>query len=191
MFKEATTFPFDRSKLNIRYDVERLQTEVEQAIKHWPDYVYYSVIPLTMAGKRNDTITDYSNPNWATWEDTPLLKKCPYIQEVLDSLDCKKTNVRLLRLEAGGIVQEHTDPQLNIDLDNQVRLHIPVFVSRSVDFLLNGTKIPLKAGELWYMRLSDPHSVHNHGQTERVQLSIDVVVNDWIRNLIAQGALEI
>ena len=50
-------------------------------------------------------------------------------------------------------------------------------------------KFPLKAGELWYMRLSDPHSVHNNGQTERIQLSIDVVVNDWIRSLVVQGGL--
>lgn len=189
MPEESAIFMFDRSKLKYTYNIQRLQAEVQQAIKNHPPYVYYNVLPLTMAGERNTSIIDYSNPDWAKWEPTLLLKKCPYIQEILDSFACRITNVRLLRLEAGGIVQEHTDPQLNMDLDNQIRLHIPICVSDQVDFILNGEKIPLKAGELWYMRLSDPHSVHNNGQTERIQLSIDVVVNDWIRSLVVQGGL--
>ena len=182
-----TAFEFDRSKLALTYDVDRLQQETLDAVRQFPLYVHYNVIPLTVAGERNVDVTDFSDPDWATWVETPLLTNCPYIQEVLSSLECRKTNVRLLRLEPGGELKEHTDPQLNLEFRNQIRLHVPVFTSELVEFMLNGTAVPLLPGELWYMRLSDPHSVRNHGPTERIQLSIDVVVNEWIENMIVQG----
>lgn len=146
------------------------------------------MVPLTTPGEIKPEITDFSDPDWTTWVETSALKDCQVYQEILDSLDCRKTNVRLLRLEPQGEVQEHTDPQLNLDFRNQVRLHVPVFTSESVEFMLNGTPVPLMPGELWYMRLSDPHRVRNHGDTERVQLSVDVVVNDWVEELIVDGA---
>jgi len=181
------TFEFDRSKLALSYDVDRLQQEVLAAVQKFPSYIHYSVIPLTAAGKRNVDVTDFSDPDWTTWVETSLLAKCPYIQEVLSSLQCRKTSVRLLRLEPSGELKEHTDPQLNLQFRNQVRLHVPVFTSELVEFILNGKAVPLLPGDLWYFRLSDPHSVRNHAHTERIQLSIDVVVNDWIENMIIAG----
>jgi len=184
----STLFDFDRSRLALNYDVNLLQKETLSAINHLPPvYIHYSVVPLTTREKIDNTVTDFSNPEWTSWADTALLKKCPYILEILGSLKCQKTNIRLLRLEAGGELKEHTDPQLNLQHLNQVRLHVPIFTSELVQFTLNGTNVPLQPGELWYMRLSDPHSVRNYGQTERIQLSIDVVVNDWVKDLILQG----
>ena len=189
MTETTTVFDFDRSKLRLSYDVERLQQETLEAIRGYPPYLYYSVIPLTMASGRKPNVTDFSDPDWTSWVESPLLKESPYFLEVLDSLKCRTTNVRLMRLGAGEVVQEHTDPQLNLEFRNQVRLHVPIFVNESVDFILNGTKVPLQPGELWYMRLSDPHSVHNNGQYERIQLSIDVVVNEWVEEIICAGKL--
>lgn len=180
-------FAFDRSRSSLTYDVPTLQRETLELIQGWPSYIHYSVIALTMPGERNPDITDFSDPDWTTWVDTPALKSCASYRAVLDSLQCRKTNVRLMRLEPRGKVDEHTDPQLNLDFRNQVRLHVPIFVTPEVDFVLNGRAIPLQPGELWYMRLSDPHHVLNRGDTERVQLSIDVVVNDWVEELIVSG----
>jgi hypothetical protein len=180
-------YAFDRSRLAITYDVESLQRETLELIGKWPPYIHYSVVPLTMPGERNPEITDFSNPDWTTWVDTPALESCPSYRAVLDSLQCRKTNVRLMRLEPNGKVDVHTDPQLNLDFRNQVRLHVPIFVTPEVEFVLNDRPIPLKPGELWYMRLSDPHHVLNRGTTERIQLSVDVVVNDWVEELIVSG----
>lgn len=185
---KSLTYAFDRSRLDVTFDVNRLQHETLEVVRQFPPtYVHYSVIPLTVAGDRNPDVTDYSDPDWTTWIETPLLTDCQYIREVLTSLQCRKTNVRLLRLEPGGELKEHTDPQLNLAFRNQVRLHIPVFTSELVEFLLNGTPVPLRPGELWYLRLSDPHSVRNGGPNERIQLSIDVVVNEWVEKMIVQG----
>ena len=185
MSEHPNAFGFDRSKLAQMYDPIRLQQETLSLIQDYPPYIYYSVIPLTMPKKSNST--DFSDPNWALWKETPSLNHCSYIQEILNSLKCQKTNVRLLRLEPHSEIKEHADPQLNLQYRNQIRLHIPIFVNELVEFKLNNTIVPLKSGELWYMRLSDLHSVKNHGNTERIQLSIDVVVNEWIENIILQG----
>jgi hypothetical protein len=184
---EPTNFEFDRSKLAPSYDADRLQQEVRGAVQSFPPYIHYSVIPLIGAGEARAGVTDYSDPDWTTWVEMLLLKQCTYIAEILRSLECRKTSVRLLRLESGGELREHCDPQLNLDFRNQVRLHVPVFTNENVEFLLNGTPVPLLPGELWYLRLSDPHSVRNHGRIERIQLSIDVVWNEWIENMIVKG----
>ena len=181
-------FAFDRSKLALSYDVGRLQQEVRDAVKNLPPYIYYNVLPLIGAGERKAGVTDFSDPDWTTWAEMPLLKKCPYIMEMLSSLECRKTSVRLVRLEPGGELREHSDPQLDLKLKKQVRLHVPVFTNELVEFLLNGEAVPLLPGELWYMRLSDPHSVRNLGQTERTHLSIDVVVNEWLEKMAIAGA---
>jgi hypothetical protein len=39
-------------------------------------------------------------------------------------------------------------------------------------------------GSVWYLRLSDPHSVYNKGNTDRVHLVIDAVANDWMMTMI-------
>ncbi|MEM8641003.1 MAG: aspartyl/asparaginyl beta-hydroxylase domain-containing protein [Cyanobacteria bacterium P01_G01_bin.54] len=173
-------FDFDRARLDRIYAVDRLQQEVLHIIQQYPPYIYYSTIPLIAPGKTNPGVTDFSDPDWTTWVEMPILNSCPYIQAVLASLDCRKTSVRLLRLEPGSIVKEHTDPTLNLDFRQQVRLHVPVFTHERVEFWLNGAIVPFQPGELWYLRFSDPHSVYNNCPTERIHLSIDVVVNDWV-----------
>lgn len=187
MPEHANIFDFDRSKLTQKYDPSRLQQEVLKLIADTPPYIHYNVIPLTVATQQQYHTDDFSDPNWASWQATPFLQRSPYIQAVLDSLACEKTNIRLLRLEAYGEIKEHSDPQLDLQLGNQIRLHVPIFVNAHVEFKLNNSLVPLEPGELWYMRLSDLHSVKNNGDTERIQLSIDVVVNEWIEREILKG----
>jgi hypothetical protein len=42
----------------------------------------------------------------------------------------------------------------------------------------------MAAGEAWYLDLNLPHSVTNHGPTDRVNLVVDCVVNDWLDALL-------
>ena len=48
----------------------------------------------------------------------------------------------------------------------------------------------LEAGSVWYLRLSDRHSVANRGATARVHMVIDAVVNDWVGELFRSAAVE-
>lgn len=181
--------PIFRSKLAATYSVNKLQQEALQAVSQIPTFIYYNVIPLTQAHNINESINDFSDPDWAQWKPTSTLEQCPYIKSILDSFECRVTNVRLLRLEAGAIVQEHTDPQLDLALKKQIRLHIPIFTNESVKFYLNNELVPFQSGELWYLKLNEPHSVHNQSHSERIQLSIDVVVNNWITEQIKAGVI--
>lgn len=45
----------------------------------------------------------------------------------------------------------------------------------------------MNPGECWYLRLTDPHKVVNDGNTERLNLTIDVIPNDWILSKINEG----
>ena len=95
----------------------------------------------------------------------------------------------MLRLEAGAVVKEHTDPTLGLHIErSMVRLTIPILTHEDVQFLLNGTEVPLQAGECWYLRLTDPHQVINASAQERINLTIDVIPNEWLRNVISQAA---
>lgn len=158
------------------------------------NFEYYDIIPLTAPAHVVDTslpfpppADNYADGSWTDWLDTSFLKKSPYLMNVLDTFrkNTKVTLVRLLRLAPNSIVKEHTDPTLALEEHKSViRLTIPIIKNNNVSFFLNGVVVPMKPGECWYLRLSDPHKVTNLGTTERVNLTIDMIPNDWIREII-------
>lgn len=190
----ATQTP-DRIKLPLTFDVDKLKAEYEQM--NLRDFIYYSVISLRGPAHMVDSslpipppAADYADGSWTDWLDTPALNGAPYFREVIDTFrqHTKVTLVRLLRLEPGAEVKEHTDPTLALEEEKSViRLTIPILRNPEVTFYLNSTPVPFQPGECWYLRLSDPHKIHNHGATERVNLTIDMVPNEWVRKLIASS----
>ena len=158
------------------------------------DFVEYSVLPLRSPAHlvdpsiaRPPPADDYADGSWTRWLDTPALRRSRYLSDVVDTFRAHTTVtlVRLLRLAAGGVVNEHTDPTLGLHIEKSViRLTIPILSNSSVEFFLNGTPVPMKPGECWYLRFSDPHRVINAGSTERINMSIDMIPNDWVRSLI-------
>lgn len=112
-----------------------------------------------------------------------MLQGCPYFREVLESFKCPLRSVRLMRLGPRSIIKEHTDIDLSVE-DETARIHVPVTTNPGVEFYLNGLRIVLEAGSAWYLRLSDPHRVHNKSESDRVHLVIDATVNDWLKDLI-------
>ncbi len=171
----------DRIRLDRRYDVEQLQHDVRAIVSSLtqPTYIYYSPVPLTR---------DVTTPATQDWAAEPMLKDCSYLHKVFAGFETAITSIRLMRLEAGAELKEHSDPTLDAVHREIVRLTLPVFSESGVDFLLNGTKVPMQPGELWYLKLSEPHSVHNNGATERINMSIDVVWNQWVEDWLAANA---
>ena len=45
----------------------------------------------------------------------------------------------------------------------------------------------MQPGECWYLKLNDPHKITNYGKTERVNLTIDMIPNNWLRNIIKKA----
>jgi hypothetical protein len=125
----------------------------------------------------------------AEYADTVFLQKSKYLQEVLGAFKCPLKAVRLLKLDAGAIIKEHRDAELNFER-GEVRIHVPVVTNDKVDFFLDGEKYHLKEGECWYMNFNLPHSIYNNGSTARIHLVIDAVVNDWMKALFTEPGLE-
>jgi hypothetical protein len=176
----------------MKFDVAAMQAELDAL--SLGEFVEYNVVPLRAPAHLVDTscpppppARDYADGSWTDWLDTPELLESQYLSSVVDMfrLHTRVTLVRLLRLAPGGLIEEHTDPTLGLHVENSViRLTIPILVNDAVDFYLNDEPVPMRPGECWYLRLTDPHRVVNDGTTERITLSIDMVPNEWVKSLV-------
>ncbi len=186
----------DRLQLGLSFDVASLERDLKTLESHdWIDHFVkqnyegtWDVLPLRgTAGATHPVMMIYSDPGCTEFADTPFLKEVPYLQSVLAAFQCPLQSVRLMRLTPGSDIKEHCDHDLSAEL-GQVRMHIPITTNPDVEFLLNGTEVPLKPGSCWYLRLADPHAVRNRGATDRVHLVIDATVNDWLERELHQAA---
>lgn len=187
----------DRIRLPFAFDPRLLGRDMEKLtafgwIKHFVPQNYegdWSVIPLRCkAGAKHPVMMIASDTTATEFEDTPMLQDCRYFREVLDAFRCPLRAVRLMRLTAGSRIKEHTDLELSVE-EGTARIHVPVITNPQVEFYLNGSRIVLDAGSVWYLRLSDPHRVDNNGPSDRVHMVIDATVNDWLRSLLQTAAL--
>lgn len=184
-------FP-DRARLPFTFDPDLLARDLHALaaadwIAHYVAQNYdgdWSVIPLRgQAGARHPVMMIYAGTRVTAFEDTPFLDRCPYFREVLATFACPLQAVRLMRLTPGSHIKEHTDLELSVE-EGTVRIHIPVTTNPSVEFYLNGSRVVLEAGSAWYLRLSDPHRVANHGDSDRVHMVIDATVNHWMKSIL-------
>lgn len=182
-------------KLPVHFDAARLQQEASGLAdglwkQHYNAKDYegsWSVIPLRsfmgLVDANFSAPVSISGAN--RYQDTELMQHCPYVQEVLHWFQCEKTAVRLMNLAAGAVIKEHCDDALNLEA-GEARLHIPVQTNPQVAFYVANEQVPLLAGECWYLNLSLPHKVHNLGDSDRIHLVIDCLVNDWLLALLEQ-----
>ena len=180
----------------MRFDPARLLADLDQLrdvawLRHFVEENYqgeWGVIPLRApAGATHPVMMMYPAPDAEAFEDAPLLAQTPYIREILRGFECELQCVRLMRLTPGSAIREHRDHNLAAELD-AIRLHTPVITNPGVDFRLNGTRVVMEPGSLWYLRLSDPHSVRNDGDGDRVHLVIDARPNAWLLTMLEYGA---
>ncbi len=187
-------FP-DRLRLPFCFDGDLLAADLRKLSSPWIDHFVrqnydgnWSVIPLrAQAGARHPVKMIYSDPGATAFEDTPMLEGCTYFRAVLDTFKCPLQAVRLMRLTPGSVIKEHADHDLSFE-DGSVRIHVPVVTNDGVEFYLNRSRVALEAGSAWYLRLSDPHSVVNRGDADRVHLVVDASVNDWVEATFAAAA---
>jgi len=189
------TFP-DRLRLPFAFDRDLLAADLRRLsaslwTRHFVTQNYqgdWSVIALRgPAGARHPIQMIYSDPTATAFEDTPMLASCPYYRAVLDSFACPLQAVRLMRLAPGSVIREHSDHDLCFE-QGSVRIHIPIITNDGVAFELNRRRVILEPGSCWYLRLSDPHSVANRGDADRVHLVIDASVNEWVEAAFAAAA---
>lgn len=183
----------DRLKLPMRFDAAGLAAEVAALDESdWHRHVArlnyegdWRIVPLrAAAGETHPVRMICANPSQTEFVDTPMLDRLPGARAALRRFRCPVLQARLMRLSPGSAILEHCDP----DLDGGgggARLHVPITTGEGVTFLLNRRAVPMAPGDLWYLRLLDPHSATNCGTGERVHLVVDVVMDDWLRGLMA------
>ena len=185
----------DRIRLPLEFDAGDLAADVDAL--GLDDFIYYDVMPLRApahlvdpARPKPDHSEDYADGSWADWLDTAALDRSPNLGALVETFraHCRVTLVRLLRLEAGAEVREHNDPALGLEQANSViRLTVPIRADDAVEFYLNDSIVPMRPGECWYLRLSDPHRIVNASDAERVNLSLDLLPNDWLLQQLSAG----
>jgi len=82
------------------------------------------------------------------------------------------------------------DADLGLE-DGELRIHVPVATNEQLEFVVANRQLKLREGEAWYIDFSQPHRIHNAGQTDRVHLVIDGQVNDWAMALLERSSKEI
>lgn len=192
----------DRLCLPLRFDTARLADELaalESLV--WTDHFVtdnykgrWCAIPLRIpAGteQQHPILQITSHPASTAYVDAPLLSRLPCFRKLLQELGFPLRAARLMRLDPGAVVKTHSDPDLDF-AQGHARIHIPVRTNPGARFVLNDTPVVMRAGEVWYLRLSDPHSLHNDGSEARVHLVVDAPAGPELRTLMvrAQSAAE-
>ncbi|MEA2212135.1 MAG: hypothetical protein QOF83_2083 [Solirubrobacteraceae bacterium] len=176
---------FDAAAL--REDVARL--DADEWVPHFNTAYYegdWSGVALRSVGGRPTQL--YPDPAASEpYADTPTLQRCPHLAHALGQFQCELLSARLLRLGPKALIREHQDYNLGYD-DGEVRIHVPLTTSPEVEFRHAGDRVDMQPGEAWYLDLNLPHAVANHGDTERVHLVIDCVLDSWLDELLAAGS---
>jgi hypothetical protein len=148
----------------------------------------WSVLPLRhVANASHPVLTMYADPSAKEFADAPALRAMPYLRTALSSFQCPLQTVRLMRLGPKSTILPHRDVDLAAEAGS-ARIHVPIATNDGVRFDLNGHQVAMMVGSVWYLRLSDTHSVVNAGDTMRVHLVIDCVVNGWLMSLLRKAA---
>jgi len=179
--------------LPFEFDVIRLQEDLKNTyendwVEHHNKQAYtgeWSATSLRSIDGTNREIVALEN---RVYYDTPLLNKCFYIQQVINTFEAEVEAVRFMKLGAHSVIKEHTDKGSCFE-DDLVRLHIPISSNKNVEFIVGGEKENMNAGNCYYMNADAPHSVVNESDEERVHLLLDCRVNDWLREIFKQSGI--
>jgi len=174
--------------LNIPVDIKSIQKEVKTLqADYWQPHLNrhdyeggWDVLSFRSPGGGINTLAEALNNE--QYADTPLLDHCPAVRLLLNSLKCEKLSARLLNLQAGAVIKEHTDKELFFE-KGEARLHFPVITNPFVEFYLDNERLPMQEGECWYINANLPHRLANKGSEDRIHLVVDCIVNDWLQGV--------
>ena len=103
----------DRYRLPFLFKSEKLQADLakilpQEWISHYKKADYegeWTVVPLRSVQGSTNNLYVTSFP--AICKDTSILKRCSYFRDVIKTLNCEKTTIRLMKLEPESIIKEH------------------------------------------------------------------------------------
>lgn len=116
---------------------------------------------------------------------TPYLEACPYLRQVLASLDAVWGRSRLMRLSGHAEVPAHAD--LAYYWRERVRVHVPILTQPTVRFICGEGEVNMAAGECWIFDTWRRHRVINAANSQRIHLVADTVGSEAFWNLASSG----
>lgn len=172
-------------QLPIRFDAARMATEIagiaeNNWLPHPLRFAGNSALPLVAVNgdARND---DFAGP----MRPTPHLLRCPYLQQVLDSLGAVWGRVRLMRLSGQAEVEPHVD--INYYWHERARVHVPILTQPSVRFLCGNSEVNMAAGECWIFDTWRMHRVINAADDQRIHLVADTIGSERFWQIVNAG----
>jgi hypothetical protein len=174
--------PFFR--LPVRFDAERLRSEVEALpagawSRHPKEHEGNTAARLiTAGGGDNDSVSGEMKP-------TAALAACPYVRQVLASFDTVWSRSRFMKIEGGASVPQHSD--INYHWFHRVRLHVPVITRPEVRFYCGAESVHMAAGEAWVFDNWREHRVENAAAEARVHLVADTAGTSAFWRLVARA----
>ncbi|MGZ0172952.1 MAG: sulfotransferase [Planctomycetales bacterium] len=173
------TFPF--YQLNLQFDAERLQHEVDQLSDDcWATHPNgfagnSSLVLVSVGGTVNDEFA-IAGP----MRPTEALLQCPYLMQVMAALNTPISRTRLMRLDGRCQVPKHRD--LNYHWYRRTRVHIPIMTHPSVQFVCDGQATHMAAGEAWTFDNLRSHEVLNPDARPRIHLVVDTLGSEAFWN---------
>lgn len=172
---------------SIQKEIEKLQSGYWQPHLNQHDYEGgWDVLSFRSPGGGLNTLAESLNKE--AYADTPLLAHCPSVSALLDSLQCEKLSARLLNLQAGAVIKEHTDKELYFE-KGEARLHFPIITNPFVEFYLDNERLQMQEGECWYINANLPHRLANKGGSNRIHLVVDCKVNNWLHEVFKKDCI--
>ncbi|MEQ6123541.1 aspartyl/asparaginyl beta-hydroxylase domain-containing protein [Pseudotenacibaculum sp. MALMAid0570] len=177
-------------KLPFRFDGKRMKQELQsisdsfQLIKN--AYTGNSLVGMHLILPAKDGAV---NEKGESFYMTDELKKCSYLQEVLNTFQCDKFTFRVQNLLSEGKIGKHNDGDKGLG-SKIVRLNIPVSTNDSVYTFYNGERILMENGECWLPNVTKIHEMINKSDETRWMLMIDCDLNDWWKEILADFGVD-
>lgn len=171
------------ARLPWRFDVVKALAEAQALPTHWwrahfnqskHDGGWHALALRQAEAAPLDVVPVEVGP--AGYVASPALALCPAIAEILGTMALSFKSVRLMALDPGSEILEHADAGVCASR-GEARLHVPLQTDESVFFHVDGERVPLRAGECWYVDVSLPHRVRNRGAQRRIHLVADAQVD--------------
>lgn len=204
-------------RYDVGYSLEALRADARRATRDWdwPRSAHGHVLSLPRARD----IAPSGRYRYQNYPYADRLDDCPAFREIFDSFASPKVSFRLLRRAPGSSYALHHDRwkgpggarfQVPIFTDPEARLvltsfrdveEIPLPIRRllkSGDFE-NAAAVapdririhPLEPGILYHFDTTRVHTLFNPGENERIVLSFDLLVNDWLLENYPEIAAEV
>jgi len=179
--------PFQMNSLKAWEEVKMIVSNEKQHFNTAHYTGEWTVISLrSPGGKAENILPDILSE--AAFDDTELMRRCPTIKALIQSFECSVMAVRILNLKRGAVIKEHRDAGLSFE-KGEARLHFPLTTNSQVKFYVEGKQVVMRNGECWYINANLPHRVSNFGETDRIHLVIDCIVNEWLMRAFCGAAI--